>query len=156
MPPAASSFTLAFAPLPAMCSLRRCRIDRCGLFGVSNLFFSTPGNSFYVAERAGPNSPVPDGEGDCVSATKRNKALSGIFINVNTLNTFVNANGLANGADLSPVMQLMQTQGFSQDGNTYLDGGIGPLAVNYADQSTLTSAIYDAAHDGVGISLGGV
>ena len=93
-----------------------------------------------------------DQYGDCVTAEEAaNKAIAGIFIQDSTVQTWCNANGTLNGANLQPVIQQMQTAGFSQDSNIYGDGN--GLAINYADAPTLQAAIYQA---GTGTPAGGI
>lgn len=62
-----------------------------------------------------------------------------IFITEDTLLAFAQKNNLLNGSDLITVLDLMETNGFPQDGHTYDDGP--PLAVNWTDRPTLTNAI---------------
>jgi hypothetical protein len=62
-------------------------------------------------------------DGDCVTAEEAfAKATSGILISDTTVQTWATINGVLNGADLDQVLQLMQTAGFSQDGDTLNDG----------------------------------
>jgi hypothetical protein len=81
-----------------------------------------------------------DQDGDCVTAEEAFKcACSGIFIADATVQTWASANGVLNGADLDQVIKLMQTAGFSQDGNIYGDGA--GAVVDYSTESVLQNAI---------------
>jgi hypothetical protein len=81
-----------------------------------------------------------DQDGDCVTAEEAfAKACSGIFISDATVKTWASKNGVLNGADLDQVMNVMETQGFLQDGNTYNDGPYS--SVDYSTESVLQSAI---------------
>jgi len=100
-----------------------------------------------------PNWPDPSGDGNCVSAEEAfNKACAGVWIQDPTLYAWCNANGTLNGANLQPVIQQMQTAGFSQDSNIYGDGA--PLSINYADMASLEAAIYQAAQIGSCVKFG--
>ncbi len=94
-----------------------------------------------------------DVDGDCVTAEEGfNKQCFGVNIAYQTAVNWAQANGVLNGADLDQVIQMMQSSGFSQDGNTYNDGP--GLAVNYADQPTMTAAIWEAVQAGGCVKCG--
>lgn len=81
-----------------------------------------------------------DVDGDCVTAEEAfAKACSGIFISDDTVVAWATANGVLNGANLDQVLQIMQSAGFSQDGDTLNDGP--STSVDWTDPSTLQSAI---------------
>ncbi|MGO8758640.1 MAG: hypothetical protein ACLQG3_10995 [Terracidiphilus sp.] len=89
--------------------------------------------------------------GDCVSAEEAfAKACytPEIFITDATVLAFAQQNNLLNGADLAQVLDLMESNGFQQDGHTYDDGP--NVAVNWADAATLQNAI---AHGPVKIGI---
>jgi len=81
-----------------------------------------------------------DSDGDCVTAEEAfAKACTGILISDDTVLTWATANNVLNGADLDQVLQLMQTAGFSQDGDTLNDGPA--TSVDWTTAATLQSAI---------------
>lgn len=82
-----------------------------------------------------------DTYGDCVSAEEcfAKSVQPGVFITDATLLAFCQKNNLLNGAELYDVLELMQANGFQQDGHTYDDGN--PLAVDWTNRETLTNAI---------------
>lgn len=86
-----------------------------------------------------------DTYGDCVTAEEAfAKACTvgnvpGVFISDATVKAFASKNDLLNGADLDPVIKLMQQQGFSQDSNIYGDGA--ESVVDYSNESVLQAAL---------------
>ena len=81
-----------------------------------------------------------DKDGDCVTAEEAfNKACDGILIADDTVQAWASANNVLNGADLDQVLQLMQSAGFSQDGNTYDDGPA--TSVDWTTPAVLQSAL---------------
>jgi hypothetical protein len=83
-----------------------------------------------------------DVHGDCVTAEEAfAKACHNpeIFISDNEVITWATNHGVLEGANLVPVMQWMQNDGFLQNGSTYDDGPY--FSVNWADPATLQSAI---------------
>lgn len=81
-------------------------------------------------------------DGDCVTAEEAfAKACYSpeIFITDATVDAWATANGVLNGADLDQVLQLMQTDGFQQDGKTYDDGPAN--TVDWTNASLLQNAI---------------
>ena len=80
-------------------------------------------------------------DGDCVTAEEAfAKACNQpeIFITDDTAVGWASANGFLNGADLITVLDLMETSGFQQDGNTYNDGP--PTSVDWTNAAVLQSA----------------
>ncbi len=69
-----------------------------------------------------------------------------IFIPEQTVIDWAAAHGDLNGASLNEVLDRMTTDGFVVNGVQYNDGG--KLAVNYADEATLQSALSDPASAG--------
>lgn len=88
-----------------------------------------------------------DQYGDCVSAEEAfAKAtwstycgLAETFATAQEVESFANANGFLNGANLTDVMDVMKSKGMSISGTTYKDGGYS--GVNYSDETTLQSAV---------------
>src|SRR5208282_126090 len=80
--------------------------------------------------------------GDCVTAEEAfAKACNNpeIFISQNEVITWATNHGVLEGANLTPVMQWMQNDGFVQSEFTYDDGPY--FAVNWTDPAILQSAI---------------
>lgn len=80
--------------------------------------------------------------GDCVSAEEAfAKACYSpeIFIPTQTVTDWARKNGYLNGADLSSVMQSMQSGGFVLGSQTYDDGP--PSGVDYTNEAVLQNAI---------------
>jgi hypothetical protein len=114
-----------------------------------------PSQLFMFGNGPDPNWPDPDGDGNCVSAGEAvNKTCAGIMISDATLYSWCVKNGTLNGADLEPVIQQMESAGFSQDSNIYGDGA--PSAVDYTDLPTLQAALYAAISGGGGTVKCGV
>jgi hypothetical protein len=83
-----------------------------------------------------------DQYGDCVTAEEAfAKACNNpeIFIPENTVIAWATQHNVLNGATLSGVLQVMQTDGFPQNGSIYDDGGFA--RVMYTNSGNLTSAI---------------
>jgi hypothetical protein len=83
-----------------------------------------------------------DQYGDCVTAEEAfAKACNNpeIFIPEATVIAWATQHNVLNGASLSGVLQLMQTQGFSLNGNIYDDGAYS--VVQFANAGNLQSAI---------------
>lgn len=83
-----------------------------------------------------------DVAGDCVTAEEAfAKACNSpeIFITDGTVLAWATKNGVLNGADLTQVLDLMQTAGFQQDGNLYNDGPFN--AVDWTNTTALQNAI---------------
>lgn len=86
-----------------------------------------------------------DQYGDCVTAEEAfAKACTvggvpGVFISDSVVKTWAGKNDLLNGADLDPVIKLMQSAGMSQDSNIYGDGA--GSVVDYSNESVLQAAI---------------
>ncbi len=83
-----------------------------------------------------------DQYGDCVSAEEAfAKAcnLPEIFIQDSTVLAFASKNDLLNGADLTQVLDIMQSAGFSQDSNLYNDGPFS--SVDWTNSTALQNAI---------------
>ena len=79
-------------------------------------------------------------DGDCVTAEEAfNKACDGILIADATVQAWASTNNVLNGADLDQVLTLMQSAGFSQDGNMYNDGAA--TSVDWTTQAVLQSAL---------------
>jgi len=94
-----------------------------------------------------------DTYGCCVTSEEAfNKACAGIFIEDATVLAWANKNDVLYGADLEPVVELMNGGGFAQDGNRYDDGA--PQAIDYANQSTMQAAVYQAGSQGGCVKLG--
>ena len=62
-----------------------------------------------------------------------------IFITDDTVLAWATANNVLNGADLTQVLDLMQSAGFSQDGNIYNDGPFN--SVDWTNTTALQNAI---------------
>jgi hypothetical protein len=80
--------------------------------------------------------------GDCVTAEECfAKACNQpeIFIRDETVQAWATANNVLNGADLTQVLDLMQTEGFQQDGLTYDDGPF--TSVDWTNAEVLQNAI---------------
>jgi hypothetical protein len=80
--------------------------------------------------------------GDCVTAEEAfAKACNNpeIFIADDEVITWATNHGVLEGATLPQVLQLMQNDGFSQNGETYDDGPY--FSVNWTNSATLQSAI---------------
>lgn len=80
--------------------------------------------------------------GDCVTAEEAfAKACNNpeIFITDDTVLAWATANNVLNGADLTQVLDLMQSAGFSQDGNLYNDGPFN--SVDWTNTTALQNAI---------------
>ncbi len=80
--------------------------------------------------------------GDCVTAEEAfAKACYNpeIFIQDSTVQSFAQTYNLLNGADLLNVIQLMESHGFQQDGETYTDGS--PTSIDYTNAAILQNAI---------------
>lgn len=83
-----------------------------------------------------------DVNGDCCTAEEAfAKATHSpeIFITDATVQAWAIRNGVLNGADLTQVLDLMQSAGFSQGGSTYDDGPFS--SVDWTNQATLQNAI---------------
>lgn len=83
-----------------------------------------------------------DVHGDCVTAEEAfAKACHSpeIFITDAEVESWATAHNVYEGAYLTEVLNAMQTDGFTQDGNTYDDGAY--YSVDYTDEPTLQSAI---------------
>lgn len=83
-----------------------------------------------------------DVDGDCVTAEEAfAKACSTpeIFITDDTVVAWATANSVLNGADLTQVLDLMQSQGFPQDGVIYNDGPFN--SVDWTNSTALQNAI---------------
>ena len=83
-----------------------------------------------------------DVDGDCVTAEEAfAKACNSpeIFISDDTVKAWATANGVLDGADLTQVLDLMQSSGFVQDGQTYDDGPF--TSVDWTNPAVLQSAI---------------
>lgn len=86
-----------------------------------------------------------DTYGDCVTAEEAfSKACTvgnvpGVLISDATVKAFASKNDLLNGADLDPVIKLMQGSGFSQDSNMYKDGS--ETVVDYSNEASLQAAL---------------
>ncbi len=81
-----------------------------------------------------------DTYGDCVTAEEAfAKAATGIFISDETVVSWAKKGGFLNGANLDEVLKAMASSGFSQDGNTYNDGGAS--VVDYSNESVLQAAL---------------
>jgi hypothetical protein len=84
-----------------------------------------------------------DVDGDCVTAeeafAKAAVTIPEVFIADETVLAWATKNGVLNGADLTQVMDIMGTDGFQQDGNTYNDGT--PNSVDWTDADILQNAI---------------
>ena len=94
-----------------------------------------------------------DQYGDCVTAEEGfNQQCAGINISYDTAVAWATANGDLNGANLQPVIEQMQSSGFSQDGNLYGDGAA--QSVNYSDAPTMQAAIYQACSQGGSLKMG--
>jgi len=83
-----------------------------------------------------------DTYGDCVTAEEafaKATRTPEIFIADATVEAWASANGVLNGTDLVTVLKLMQTAGFSQDGNLYNDGPFS--SVDWTKAEVLQNAI---------------
>lgn len=83
-----------------------------------------------------------DVDGDCVTAEEAfAKATNSpeLFITDDTVQAWATANNVLNGADLTTVLDLMQTAGFRQDGNLYNDGHFN--SVDWTNTTALQNAI---------------
>lgn len=82
-----------------------------------------------------------DVDGDCVTAEEafKNGCDPGVFITDATVVTWATNGGFLNGADLTTVMDAMQTGGFQQDGKVYDDGE--PSAIDWTTNDILLNAI---------------
>src|SRR5881628_301105 len=83
-----------------------------------------------------------DVHGDCVTAEEAfAKACNDpeIFISDDEVISWATNHGVLNGAVIVDVLQVMQTDGFQQDGSTYDDGQY--YSVNWMSSATLQSAI---------------
>jgi len=83
-----------------------------------------------------------DKYGDCVTAEEAfAKACYSpeIFIQDATVQTWATANGVLNGAYLLQVIEMMESNGFQQDGYTYNDGTA--TSIDWTDAPTLQNAI---------------
>lgn len=79
-------------------------------------------------------------DGDCVTAGEgAAKATTGVFITDDTVIAWASGHGDLNGADIETVLTQFQTDGFSQDGNTYNDGP--HTSVDWTSPATLQSAL---------------
>jgi hypothetical protein len=84
-----------------------------------------------------------DVDGDCVSAEEcfaKGCSSPFVFITDATVQAWATANGVLNGADLTQVLDLMQSGGFAQDGATYDDGPY--TSVDWTNASVLQNAIF--------------
>ena len=111
-----------------------------------------------------------DTYGDCVTAEEAfAKACTvgnvpGVFVSDDVVKAFASKNDMLNGADLDPVIKLMQQSGFSQDSNMYRDGS--ESVVDYSNESALQAALAvgpvkigidaDALPSGAGNNMGWV
>jgi hypothetical protein len=83
-----------------------------------------------------------DVDGDCVTAEEAfAKACNKpeIFITDDTVQAWATANNVLNGADLTTVLDLFQSAGFSQDGEIYNDGPFS--SVDWTNSTVLQNAI---------------
>jgi hypothetical protein len=84
-----------------------------------------------------------DVDGDCVTAEEAfaKAAVSDpeLFITDGTVKGWATKNGVLNGADLTQVLDLMQSGGFQQDGKTYDDGPF--TSVDWTNAAILQNAI---------------
>ena len=82
-----------------------------------------------------------DVDGDCVTAEEAfaKGCQPGVFITDDTVQAWATANNVLNGADLTTVLDLMQTAGFPS-GDTTLDDG-PPVSVDWTNASLLQNAI---------------
>ena len=80
-------------------------------------------------------------DGDCVTAEEAfAKSCYGVRITDETVLAWAKKNSVLDGAELTQVMDLMQTQGFRQDGVTYNDGP--PSAVDWTNPAVLQNALF--------------
>jgi hypothetical protein len=91
--------------------------------------------------------------GDCVTAEEAftkacHHLIPEIFIPEQEVIAWAKANGFLNGADLTDVLQRMQTRGFQQDGHSYDDGPY--KSVDWTHAAILENAI---AHGPVKIGV---
>jgi hypothetical protein len=94
-----------------------------------------------------------DVDGDCCTAEEAfAKACSNpeIFIADATVQTWANANGFLNGADLISVLDAMQSAGFVQDGTVYCDGS--PTSVDWTNAAQLRDAIFNNCPVKIGVA----
>jgi hypothetical protein len=82
--------------------------------------------------------------GDCVTAEEAftkacHHVKPEIFITDETVKAWATKNGVLDGTDLTTVLQLMQNDGFSQDGKVYNDGKY--FSVDWTNASVLRNAI---------------
>jgi hypothetical protein len=84
-----------------------------------------------------------DVDGDCVTAeeafAKAATSTPELFITDATVLAWATANGVLDGAELTQVLDLMQSAGFEQDGQTYDDGPF--TSVDWTNAATLQNAI---------------
>jgi hypothetical protein len=83
-----------------------------------------------------------DVDGDCVTAEEAfAKACNSpeIFITDATVLAWATKNGVLNGAELTQVLDLMQSAGFPQDGKLYNDGPF--TSVDWTNSNALQNAI---------------
>lgn len=82
-----------------------------------------------------------DTYGDCVTAEEAfAKACSGIFVSDSEVKRWASQHGVLNGAMLDEVLDWMAASGFSQDGNTYNDGG--KVSVDYTNPDAMANALF--------------
>lgn len=85
-----------------------------------------------------------DQYGDCVTAEEafaKSVGASGILVPDAVVQSWACANGFLNGADLSDVLNAMETGGFPINGSTYNDGPA--TSVDWTNPTVLQAAIID-------------
>jgi hypothetical protein len=82
-----------------------------------------------------------DVDGDCVTAEEafKDACTPGVFITDSTVVAWATANGVLNGADLTTVLDIMQSAGFTQDSSLYNDGPFN--SVDWTNSTALQNAI---------------
>jgi hypothetical protein len=83
-----------------------------------------------------------DVDGDCVTAEEAFAKGVGnppVFISDATVGAWAAKNNVLNGADLTQVLDAMQTAGFDQDGNIFNDGPF--TSVDWTNEAILQNAI---------------
>ena len=115
---------------------------RYRLAGATPHQITTVTPAWWLWEPAKLSMWLNDVDGDCVTAEEAfAKAcnLPEIFITDNTVQVWATKNGVLNGAELTTVLDLMQTAGFSQDGVLFNDGPF--KSVDWTDADILENAI---------------
>jgi len=93
--------------------------------------------------------------GDCVTAEEafaKATAAPQTFIPLDTVVAWATAHGVLNGASLTGVLKMMQTQGFPFNNKLYNDGPYN--SVNWTNAAILQSAIYSHGPVKIGVGAG--